>query len=92
MNALDKALRYALLPYYPQIAQMRLTDYKVRIIDSRRATAAKPRVFIESSAGDDSWATVGVSTDVIEASWIALRDSVDFFLSQQEKAKNGTKA
>jgi 2-isopropylmalate synthase len=92
VNALDKALRYALLPYYPQIAQMRLTDYKVRIIDSRRATAAKPRVFIESSAGDDSWATVGVSTDVIEASWIALRDSMDFFLAREEKAKNGARA
>jgi 2-isopropylmalate synthase len=92
VNALDRALRIALLPFYPQLEQMRLTDYKVRIIDSRRATAAKPRVFIESSAGDDSWATVGVSTDVIEASWIALRDSVDFFLSQQEKAKNGKTA
>ena len=87
VNALDRALRSALLPFYPQLEQMRLTDYKVRIIDSRRATAAKPRVFIESSDGDNSWATVGVAYDIIEASWLALRDSVDFFLSREGKAK-----
>jgi 2-isopropylmalate synthase len=90
VNALDNALRTALVPFYPRIAEMRLTDYKVRIIDSKRGTAAKPRVFIESSDGDHSWATVGVSYDVIEASWIALRDSVDFFLAREEKAqRNG---
>ena len=89
VNALDRALRTALLPFYPHLERMRLTDYKVRIIDSRRATAAKPRVFIESSDGDNSWATVGVAYDIIEASWLALRDSVDYFLAREEKALNG---
>ena len=83
VNALDAALRAALFPFYPHIAQMRLTDYKVRIIDSRSGTAAKTRVFIESTEGDNSWATVGVSYDIIEASWIALRDSVDYFLARE---------
>jgi 2-isopropylmalate synthase len=85
VNALDAALRAALLPFYPRIADMQLTDYKVRIIDSRSGTAAKTRVFIESGDGDNSWATVGVSLDIIEASWLALRDSVDFFLARQDK-------
>ena len=87
VNALDRALRTALLPFYPKLEQMRLTDYKVRIIDSRRATAPrwKPRVFIESSDGDNSWTTVGVAYDIIEASWLALRDSVDYFLARPDK-------
>jgi 2-isopropylmalate synthase len=83
VNALDAALRAALFPFYPHIAQMRLTDYKVRIIDSRNGTAAKTRVFIETTEGDNSWATVGVSNDIIEASWLALRDSVDYFLARE---------
>ena len=83
VNALDAALRAALFPFYPHIAQMRLTDYKVRIIDSRTGTAAKTRVFIETTEGDNSWATVGVSNDIIEASWLALRDSVDYFLARE---------
>jgi 2-isopropylmalate synthase len=58
----------------------------VRIIDSKSGTAAKTRVFIESSDGDSTWATVGVSYDIIEASWLALRDSVDFLLARAEKA------
>ena len=82
VNALDAALREALLRFYPAIAKMKLVDYKVRIIDSRSGTAAKTRVFIESSDGDTTWATVGVSFDIIEASWLALRDSVDFLLSR----------
>jgi 2-isopropylmalate synthase len=87
VNALDAALRAALVPFFPKLEEMRLTDYKVRIIDSRSGTAAKTRVFIESSAGDDSWATVGVSYDIIEASWLALRDSVDYFLTRPEKVR-----
>ena len=82
VNALDAALRKALVRFFPQLATMSLVDYKVRIIDSKTGTAAKTRVFIESSDGDTNWATVGVSTDIIEASWIALRDSVEFALMQ----------
>ena len=64
---------------------MKLVDYKVRIIDSKSGTAAKTRVFIESSDGDTTWATVGVSYDIIEASWLALRDSVDYLLARENK-------
>ena len=83
VNALDAALRQALVRFYPKLEQMKLIDYKVRIIDSTSGTAAKTRVFIESSDGDSTWATVGVSYDIIEASWLALRDSVDFLLSRK---------
>jgi len=84
VNALDAALREALIRFYPELANMKLVDYKVRIIDSRSGTAAKTRVFIESSDGDSSWATVGVSYDIIEASWLALRDSVDYCLTRKK--------
>jgi 2-isopropylmalate synthase len=80
VNALDAALRQALAKSYPEVAQVRLTDYKVRIIDSERGTAAKTRVLIESSDGDSVWSTVGVSHDIIEASWLALKDSVEYRL------------
>jgi 2-isopropylmalate synthase len=80
VNALDKALRKALLPHFPQIAQVRLEDYKVRIIDSGSGTAAKIRVLVVSSDGNRTWGTVGVSTNVIDASWQALVDSLEFFL------------
>jgi 2-isopropylmalate synthase len=82
VNALDAALRKALIRFYPRLAAMTLVDYKVRIIDGAHGTAAKTRVFIETSDGDSNWATVGVSKDIIEASWIALRDSVEFALMQ----------
>ncbi len=85
VNALDAALRSALIRFYPKLADMKLVDYKVRIIDSTSGTAAKTRVFIESSDGDSTWATVGVSHDIIEASWRALRDSVDYLLSREAK-------
>jgi 2-isopropylmalate synthase len=85
VNALDAALRQALVRFYPKLEQMKLVDYKVRIIDSHSGTAAKTRVFIESSDGDTSWATVGVSFDIIEASWLALRDSVDYLLARADK-------
>ena len=66
---------------------MTLVDYKVRIIDSTHGTAAKTRVFIETSDGDvTTWGTVGVSYDIIEASWLALRDSVDYFLARKDKS------
>jgi len=83
VNALDAAVRAALIRFYPKLADMKLVDYKVRIIDSTSGTAAKTRVFIESSDGDSTWATVGVSYDIIEASWLALRDSVDYLLSRK---------
>jgi 2-isopropylmalate synthase len=85
VNALDAALRGALVRFYPRLEQMKLVDYKVRIIDSRSGTAAKTRVFIETSDGDSTWATVGVSYDIIEASWLALRDSVDYLLARENK-------
>jgi 2-isopropylmalate synthase len=76
--------------FYPRLESMKLVDYKVRIIDSTHGTAAKTRVFIESSDGDTSWATVGVSFDIIEASWLALRDSVDYLLARAEKVAPGS--
>jgi 2-isopropylmalate synthase len=85
VNALDAALRSALIRFYPRLESMKLVDYKVRIIDSTSGTAAKTRVFIESSDGDSTWATVGVSYDIIEASWLALRDSVDHLLARESK-------
>jgi 2-isopropylmalate synthase len=80
VNALDNALRKALLPHFPQIAAMRLEDYKVRIIDSGTGTAAKTRVLVVSTDGSRTWGTVGVSTNIIDASWQALVDSIEFFL------------
>ncbi|NLY42801.1 MAG: citramalate synthase [Clostridiaceae bacterium] len=80
VNALDKALRKALERFYPQLKEMHLTDFKVRVLDSNKATAAKVRVLIESTDGEDVWSTVGVSTDIIEASWKALVDSVEYKL------------
>ena len=80
VNALDKALRKALLPHFPEIANVRLEDYKVRIIDSGSGTAAKTRVLVVSSDGERTWGTVGVSTNVIDASWQALVDSLEYYL------------
>ena len=80
VNALDRALRKALEVFYPQLKNMRLSDFKVRVLDSKAATAAKVRVLIESTDGETSWNTVGVSTDIINASWKALVDSVEYML------------
>ena len=80
VNALDRALRKALKRYYPEIEAMALEDYKVRIIDSGAGTAAKTRVLVVSSDEERSWGTVGVSTNIINASWEALVDSVEFYL------------
>ncbi|MEM9280971.1 MAG: citramalate synthase, partial [Verrucomicrobiota bacterium] len=78
VNALDAALRKALRPSYPEIDQMELEDYKVRIIDSHMGTAAKTRVLILSRDGQEQWGTVGVSYNIIQASWRALVDSVEY--------------
>ena len=76
VDALYRALRVALRPTYPEIASFHLTDYKVHILDPESATAAKVRVLIETTGAAGSWITVGVSTDIIEASWRALLDSI----------------
>ena len=80
INAIDNALRKVLEDIYPEIKSVKLTDYKVRVLDSEAGTAAKVRVIIESSDETRSWGTVGVSTNVIEASWIALVDSIEYKL------------
>lgn len=91
VNALDAALRRALASFYPQISQVSLTDYRVRILDPEEATAAKTRVLIESTDGKNTWGTVGVSENIIEASWEALVDSVEYKLLADEKKKPGGK-
>ena len=80
VNALDKAMRKALADFYPDINDIKLVDYKVRVLDSSQATAAKVRVIIESTDQQQSWTTIGVSTDIIEASWLALKDAVEYKL------------
>jgi 2-isopropylmalate synthase len=87
VNALDKALRKALEVFYPAVKTMHLTDYKVRVLDSNSATASKVRVLIESTDGEASWTTVGVSKDIIEASWIALVDSIEYKLIKDIEKK-----
>jgi len=86
VNALDAALRKALRPFYSWIDDLRLTDYKVRIVDGGRGTAARTRVLIVSTDGHSSWGTVGVSDNIIEASWLALVDSFEFFGVKQRPA------
>jgi 2-isopropylmalate synthase len=80
VNALDMALRKALMPHYPEIAEFQLVDYKVRILDSESATAATTRVLIDTQLGSRRWSTVGAGTDIIRASWLALVDSVEYGL------------
>ncbi len=84
VNALDAALRKALLPTYPQLADMRLVDYKVRVVNSEAGTAARIRVFIESRDGSDTWGTIGVSENIIEASWMALADAIEYKLYKDQ--------
>lgn len=84
VNALDIALRKALMPFYPEIAEVSLVDYKVRILDGHDATASKTRVLIVSAHAGETWGTIGVSENIIEASWIALVDGIDLFLQRRE--------
>ena len=86
VNALDKAARKALERFYPAIQNMKLVDYKVRVLDSDKATAAKVRVLIESSDQRMAWTTVGVSTDIIEASWHAMCDAIEYKLMRDARA------
>lgn len=80
VNALDLALRKAIVPKYPALHDIQLVDYKVRILDSQSATAATTRVLIDSYNGSQRWSTVGAGTDIIRASWLALVDSVEYGL------------
>ena len=86
VNALDHALRKALEEFYPSLKEMTLLDYKVRILDEYKATAAKTRVLITSGDGEETWGTVGVADNIIEASWQALVDSVEYKLRRDERA------
>lgn len=88
MNALDVALRQCLSARYPKLAEVRLTDYKVRVLDSKKGTAAKVRVLVEWSDHQKSWSTVGVSDDVIEASWNALVDALRLELMRLAESEN----
>jgi 2-isopropylmalate synthase len=83
VNALDLALRKALLQFYPSLAQVKLVDYKVRILEESTGTESQVRVLIESSDGSDQWRTVGGSTNIIEASWLALADGLEYWLMRQ---------
>jgi 2-isopropylmalate synthase len=85
VNALDKALRKSLEKFYPQLKGMELIDYKVRVLPGPAGTSAKVRVLIESTDGQDQWGTVGVSHDIIEASWQALVDSINYKMYKCEK-------
>jgi len=93
VNALDNAIRKALSRFYPQIRDIRLTDYKVLVINAKSGTAAKVRVLIESTDGREIWGTVGVSENVIEASWLALIDSLNYklMMDQDKKRKKRVK-
>ena len=85
VNALDRALRKALLEFYPGLAKVDLIDYKVRILEGSSGTGSLVRVFIESSNGRVQWRTVGGSSNIIEASWLALNDSMEYFLLRVNK-------
>ncbi|HCJ78739.1 MAG TPA: citramalate synthase, partial [Desulfotomaculum sp.] len=86
VNALDNALRKAIEEAYPEIKKMHLTDYKVRVLDEKDGTGAMVRVLIETGDGQRSWGTVGVSPNIIEASWQALVDSIAYGLLKKEES------
>lgn len=86
VNALDVALRAAITRFYPEIDAMNLTDYKVRVLDESRGTDAVTRVIIQTGDGEDSWGSVGVSENIIEASWMALVDAITYGLFRKGSA------
>ncbi len=88
VNALDHALRKALTKFYPEIKEMRLIDFKVRTLEGSEGTAAGVRVLLDSTDGSEVWSTVGVSGNIIEASWQALVDSIEYKLSKDGKNKD----
>lgn len=85
VNALDRALRKALTRFYPNLKDMKLIDYKVRVLETNKATEASVRVLIQSSDGSETWGTVGVSQNLMEASWLALVDSISYKLMKDEE-------
>lgn len=85
VEAIDNALRKALIKFYPSIATMRLTDYKVRVLDDSSGTAASVRVLIDQTDGTNHWGTVGVSTNIIEASWMAIVDGIEYLLFKNKR-------
>ncbi|HEU5118338.1 MAG TPA: alpha-isopropylmalate synthase regulatory domain-containing protein, partial [Isosphaeraceae bacterium] len=85
VNALDGALRKALSPHFPSLADMHLVDYKVRVINARAGTAARVRVVIESQDPRAVWGTIGVSENVIEASWLALIDAFEHKIARDSR-------
>ncbi|MGB2661684.1 MAG: citramalate synthase [Candidatus Omnitrophota bacterium] len=87
VHALDQALRKALVEYFPSLNEMHLSDFRVRVLDEKAGTAAKVRVLIQSQDASDSWWTVGVSENIIEASWLALIDSIEYKFLKDEKRK-----
>lgn len=89
VNALDQALRKALYKFYPQITRMQLTDYKVRVLNEKDGTRANVRVLIDSATEYQNWGTIGVSTNIIEASWQALSDSICYFMAKQTEQSPG---
>jgi len=88
VNALDNALRKALIKFYPRISEMHLVDFKVRILEGSDGTAAKVRVLLESRDDSEEWTTIGVSENIIEASWYALIDSMQYKLSRDSETEN----
>ena len=86
VNALDRALRTALNGTFPALERVHLTDYKVRVLDTAKGTGAVTRVLIDSTDGDATWTTIGVNENIIEASWQALLDSIQFGLLRSELA------
>ncbi|MDD4876482.1 MAG: citramalate synthase [Dehalococcoidales bacterium] len=88
VNALDQALRKGLLQFYPSLSQVKLVDYKVRILEESVGTGSQVRVLIESSDGINEWRTVGSSTNIIEASWLALADSLEYWLIKHNTLVN----
>jgi 2-isopropylmalate synthase len=91
VNALDGALRKALEGHFPNLREMHLVDYKVRVINARAGTAARVRVVIESTDSHDVWGTVGVSENVIEASWLALADAFEYKLAKDARSASSSR-
>ncbi|MCA3748664.1 MAG: citramalate synthase, partial [Rubrobacter sp.] len=89
VNALDRALRQAIEPHYPELKDIHLSNYKVRILDEHRATAATTRVLIDSTDGKRLWGAVGVGANIIEASWQALVDGLEYGVSGARKKPAG---
>jgi 2-isopropylmalate synthase len=84
VNALDTALRTAIGDRYPELEHLHLTDYKVRVLDTQKGTGAVTRVLIDSTDGEQTWTTIGVNENIIEASWQALLDSIHFGLLRSQ--------